>query len=229
MKPAGFARRYAAWSLDAALCAAVATLACLPAVRAGIARADDALQAVSATMAAIMLDAMRADAPLPALARILPADDAWRAGVRELAAAVSAAVWPPLLLAVPLALAYHALCEASPLQGTPGKGLLGLRVTGLDGGRIGLARALLRQLAGLLSWLTLNIGHLLAATPPHLALHDRLASTRVLQPEEDALPAWAKLWIAAQAVAAVAAAGWTLGTANAALGAALDRLLPPLP
>lgn len=181
MKPAGFARRYAAWSLDAALCAAVATLACLPAVRAGIARADDALQAVSATMAAIMLDAMRADAPLPALARILPADDAWRAGVRELAAAVSAAVWPPLLL------------------------------------------------AGLLSWLTLNIGHLLAATPPHLALHDRLASTRVLQPEEDALPAWAKLWIAAQAVAAVAAAGWTLGTANAALGAALDRLLPPLP
>jgi hypothetical protein len=40
---------------------------------------------------------------------------------------------------------------------------------------------LLRHAAGSLSWLTLNLGHLLAALPPHKrALHDWIAGARVV-------------------------------------------------
>jgi len=95
--------------------------------------------------------------------------------------------WPPppgVVLAVILGanLAWHTGFTASPLQATPGKYLLGLRVVGADLQRCGLGRALLRSLAFGLSWATLGLGFVLCAfTRGKLALHDYVANTRVLR------------------------------------------------
>src|SRR5699024_7519477 len=95
----------------------------------------------------------------------------------------------------------------SPRQATPGKAALGLRVTATDYGRPSFGRVLARFVAGAPSWALLHLGHALAAwTPERRALHDLIAGTRVLQdaPAGPPLPAWAKAWLVAQAVAAVA-------------------------
>ena len=85
--------------------------------------------------------------------------------------------------------------------------------------------ALKRHLAGTLSWLTLNIGHLFAARAPmHQALHDRIAHTQVLW-REDALrrlPAWGRvllvLVVLLPVVLAIGAAMSLAGAMQAALG-----------
>lgn len=228
MTPAAPLRRYAAWSLDAALLSLLAAIACAGPIAAGIARADAALTALSATMAAWMLESLRDGLSLPALLHAALADPAWRDDVAALAAAITATLWPPLLAFAALALPYHAMFESSRWQATPGKHLLGIRVVGRDGMRIALPRAAWRQLAGALSWLTLNIGHLMAATPPtHRALHDRVAGTQVVQADDAGrLPRWARVWLVAQAVLSLVAMAWLLQTTNAALEAAFARLLP---
>ena len=66
---------------------------------------------------------------------------------------------------------------------TPGKELLGLRVTDEDGrSPIGLGQAALRFLGYLLSAASLGIGFLMIAAGGH-ALHDRVARTRVVRGE----------------------------------------------
>ena len=96
----------------------------------------------------------------------------------------------------------HVLGVASPLQGSPGKRVFSLKVVDPAGGRPSFARAAGRHLAAGLSWLTLNIGHLLALPAPHRALHDRIAGTRVLRDgEARRLPRAAAAWIALQAFA----------------------------
>lgn len=99
--------------------------------------------------------------------------------------------------------AYFALCESSIWQATLGKRLLGIKVVNVDGARIGLGRALARFFAAGLSWLSLNIGHALAAMPPeHRALHDHIASTRVenADPTHRRMPLWAWLIVGAHAL-----------------------------
>src|SRR5690606_26268091 len=124
-----------------------------------------------------------------------------------------------------LALAWFAGFEASPLQATPGKRALGLRVVDARGARLALGRAALRHLAGTLSWLSLNLGHLLAALPPrHQALHDRLAGTRVLQRAGARLPAWSLAWLGLQLLAAVAAGACLLAATQQAIERAFDAL-----
>lgn len=228
MTPAAPLRRYVAWSLDAACLAVVAAALCLGPIRAGFARADIALAEVSDAMAARMLSAMRDESPMLSLVRGLLTDATWREGVTALAAALGTALWPTLLAFAALALPYYAGFEASRWQATPGKRLLGVRTVDADGARLPLHRAAWRHLAGALSWLTLNIGHLMAAAPPrYQALHDRLAQARVVQADAaSALPAWAKAWLVAQGVAALAVLVRVFETTNAALEAALDRLLP---
>ena len=95
------------------------------------------------------------------------------------------------------------------------------------GGRIGLVRAAQRHLAGALSWLTLNVGHLLAAIPPRRrSLHDRIAGTQVVQAANAGpLPAWARAWLALLALAAVAALAWLFVAASAAMQRAFDAML----
>ncbi len=77
---------------------------------------------------------------------------------------------------------YYAYFESSAMQATPGKKLLGLAVTGVDGNRIGFFRAFGRNLGKYLSLLILMIGFLMQPfTPRKQALHDMMAGCLVLR------------------------------------------------
>ena len=77
---------------------------------------------------------------------------------------------------------YHALFESSAAQATPGKQVLGLKVTDIYGRRISFGRAAARTLAKVLSAITLGIGYAMAAfTLRKQALHDFVAETVVLK------------------------------------------------
>jgi hypothetical protein len=72
--------------------------------------------------------------------------------------------------------------QASKLQATFGKALLGLRVTGYQGNRISFLRSLGRELAKILSSAVLMVGYIMAAfTARKQALHDLVASTYVVR------------------------------------------------
>lgn len=228
VRPAAFLRRYAAWSLDMALLLVVAMLTCGARIRDGAARIDAAFDAIVRSVAQSMADLLLHGATPLDLARRWLDDPGQRTAITALSDAIAATVFPPLLLAALLALAWFATFEGSAWQATPGKRALGLRVADAGGARIGIARAAMRHLAGALSWITLNIGHLLALVPPRRqALHDRVAGTQVTQnPSAGALlPAWATIWLALQVVAAIAATAWVFIAANAAMQRAFDTLL----
>ena len=79
-----------------------------------------------------------------------------------------------------LAAVYFIWLEGSAKHATFGKQLAGIRVTALDGGAPTRGQVVGRFFASGLSWLTLNLGHALAAwTPQGRALHDYVAGTRV--------------------------------------------------
>ena len=84
---------------------------------------------------------------------------------------------------------YYASCEASPLQATPGKLALGLKVTDECGRRIGFGRASGRFFGKFLSGFILDIGYMLAGwTARKQALHDMLAGCCVVRKHD--LLAW---------------------------------------
>jgi uncharacterized RDD family membrane protein YckC len=75
---------------------------------------------------------------------------------------------------------YGALFESSAWQATPGKKVLGLKVTDLEGRRISFARATGRAFGKWLSSLILCIGFIMVAfTEKRQGLHDLLAGTVV--------------------------------------------------
>ncbi|NOT35295.1 MAG: zinc-ribbon domain-containing protein [Candidatus Eisenbacteria bacterium] len=77
---------------------------------------------------------------------------------------------------------YYALLESSATQATLGKLLLGVRVTDLEGRRIGFGRASLRWLARFVSNLTFGIGYVMAAfTSRRQTLHDLMTNTLVVK------------------------------------------------
>jgi uncharacterized RDD family membrane protein YckC len=77
---------------------------------------------------------------------------------------------------------YYAIMESSPAQATVGKQALGIQVTDLEGNRISFWRALGRNLAKIVSVLTLFIGYIIAGfTAKKQALHDMIASTLVVK------------------------------------------------
>jgi uncharacterized RDD family membrane protein YckC len=226
--PAAFLRRCAAWSLDMAVPLLAALGLCADRIADGVARASAAFDVLARSMAQAMVGLLAAGATPLDLARDWLDDPAQRAAITALSDALVATVFPPLLLAALLALAWFVAFEASPWQATPGKRALGLRVTGAGGRRIGIARAALRHLAGALSWITLNLGHLLALLPPRRqALHDRVAGTQVTQAPGTGgrLPAWAIAWLCLQAALAIAMTGWLFLAAHTAMQRAFDALL----
>ena len=90
--------------------------------------------------------------------------------------------WLPSVFSGLLGLAYAAGFESSRLQATPGKRLLGIKVTDLRGRRISLRRAVLRHLGQFLSAAVLMLGYVMAAfTQRRQALHDKLAGTLVVR------------------------------------------------
>ena len=75
---------------------------------------------------------------------------------------------------------YHAYYVSSAKMATPGKRLCGLYVTNVDGHRLSFMHALGRNVAALLSYLTLYIGFFMAGfTERRQALHDKVAGTLV--------------------------------------------------
>lgn len=225
--PAGFWQRAAAWSLDAVPVAVLSLLATWPVLRRAAARLTIEGDPVLRMLAEAMADTLRGHASggvglagLPLA--LLPAAVQ---GAEALSALVWSLLWPPLLAFALLTMLWHGLFEASSWQASPGKRLLQLQVAGPGGARLGIARALLRQLAGALSWLTLNLGHaMVLAGPEHKALHDRLAGTRVFA-RRQGVPGWARVWLVlatfASFVATAALAGGLLNRLQALLDQAL--------
>jgi uncharacterized RDD family membrane protein YckC len=85
-------------------------------------------------------------------------------------------------LAVAVVWLYFAAMEASALRATLGKLVVGVRVTTLDGRRIGFGRATARLLAKLLSLAPLGLGFVLAGVDARKqALHDKVAGTLVVR------------------------------------------------
>lgn len=223
---AGFWRRYAAWSLDAACLLPLVVLLGAGPLRRAWALADASLHTL------LVLGAQRLDAGLaqgdPPLALALAAtgDPGLQAAAGALSAALTTLLGLPLLLYALLSALWALGFETSPWQATPGQRALGLRVADAAGARASAGRVLLRHLAAGLSWASLNLGHALIAFPPHLALHDRMSGTRVLARGGDPrLPAWARAWLWLQALAGVFALAWLYRLlqvqADAALRAAL--------
>ena len=78
---------------------------------------------------------------------------------------------------------YYALFEASRLQGTPGRLLLGMKVTDKNGNRISFGRATGRHFAKFISSFILCIGYIMVAfTEKKRGLHDMIAGTLVIRP-----------------------------------------------
>jgi uncharacterized RDD family membrane protein YckC len=79
-------------------------------------------------------------------------------------------------------LLYFALPEVTPFGATLGKRLLGMRVTKLDGTRVGIFRSIARNLLKGLSAVLLMIGFAMAGfTKRKQALHDMLTGTLVVR------------------------------------------------
>lgn len=209
--PAGFLRRAAAWSVDAAVIAIPAVAASAGYWYPAWGRLDGEIQALSTALAHRMYEALQLATPPAELARQWLQDPALHAAIASLSSTITLLLLPAMAAFAVLAFAYHAGFEASRWQATPGKRALQLQVTDLAGKPPGIARAMLRQAAGLLSWITLNLGHAMALAPPqHRALHDRIAGTRVVQsvPASTRLPAWAGAWLALQLLAFACAVAW---------------------
>lgn len=98
-------------------------------------------------------------------------------------------VWP---VAFALSWPYYGVCESSRWQATPGKLMLGLRVTDGCGRRVGFARASGRWLGMLVSGAIAGVGYALAGwTRRKQALHDLMAGCCVVRGE--GLDAWRSL------------------------------------
>jgi uncharacterized RDD family membrane protein YckC len=223
---AGILPRSVAWSLDAACLLPLVALLGSSRMGDALAHARSAWDAMAMALPRLLEQAI-GGAPDPmVLARIWLADPALAAASAGLQSALSDLVLTPLLLYALLACLWTVGFEASSWQATPGKRALGLTVADRDGRRLRSGGALLRFLAAGLSWLTLNIGHALAAFPPHLALHDHASGTRVLAaPNRPRMPAWAWAWLALLGLAFLVALAWGFVQLQAAMQAAMDHAL----
>ena len=178
---APFLRRGLAWLLDALMLSALAIAASWhwtsPAARAFAAAARALSDAVAQRLVEGMLDGMQA----PALVHALLRDPVLLALAERVQGAWLALLVRWGLAYALLAFAWHVAGDLSPWRASFGKRVFGLRVVSLDGRAPSPGRAALREAGSALSWLTLNLGHLMALVPPRRqSLHDRLAGTRVV-------------------------------------------------
>ena len=227
MIDAGFWRRYAAWSLDAALLA-------LPVVLLFWSRsqaiANDVARGYETLIEAAghdFVDALDSGTSPTALATQWLGDPMLRSALGAIQGSLFDLLWPPLLAFAVLGALYHVVFEASLRQATPGQQAFRLRVVDVAGQRVGALRALSRHVAGALSWLTLNLGHALALVSPHKrALHDMVAGTRMVQVSGGtALPAWGWAWLALQVLALL----WTTAAWASASAAAMQAAFGSAP
>jgi uncharacterized RDD family membrane protein YckC len=211
--PAGFWRRYAAYSLDAAVLALLALPLLWSRLTAGLELFSLGLHQLQMRLWELIDQSLDSGAPPMTLALDWAADPALRAGIDALAVQLLALGLTVSLTLFLLAAAWFITSESSRWQASPGKRLAGLRVTDTAGARCGPGRIAGRFAAGIVSWLLLNLGHAVAAwTPGKRALHDYLAGTRVeLAPGAAAtMPRWARSWLLLQGAAFFASLSWLL-------------------
>lgn len=80
---------------------------------------------------------------------------------------------------------YFSSFESSAKQATLGKMALGIKVTNIDGNRIGFGTATLRHFGKIVSFLTLFIGYVMVAfTEKKQGLHDKMAGCLVVNKSE---------------------------------------------
>jgi len=210
-EPAGFWRRYAAWSLDWTLLGALLALALVPLLMRAWAQLQLLEQELQDAMVERLMSAGSELASPFALATKLLDDPAIAATLREATTQVTWTLAQAALVAFGASAIYFVASEGSAWEGTPGKRLVGLRVRDMHGGAAGIGRALARHLAGAISWLTLNLGHAIAGwRRDRRALHDLLAGTQVVAVAP--MPAWARAWLGLQGALLVGvllgAIGW---------------------
>jgi uncharacterized RDD family membrane protein YckC len=131
-------------------------------------------------------------ATMPLLAVLTPlAGNHWeeysKLSTQEMFNLSNPAVLPFMMIVMPVVVLcgwlYYALCESSSWQGTLGKKVLGLRVSGLDGRPVTFARASGRFAGRIVTgFVPFGIGYLLAGfTKRKQALHDIIAGCLVLR------------------------------------------------
>ena len=200
--PAGFWRRYAAYSLDVTGISLVSLVLLWPRLSEVGARLMDGINTLLDKVWSL-LDVLSPGAELvPWDLLDLARDPALQALTLGLARELGVLSLPIGLAVVAVAAVWFIGSEASRWQASPGKRLLGLRVTDTQGGRCGAGRIALRFVAGAPSWLLLHLGHAMAGVNPgKRALHDYIAGTRVeIAPGASlALPRAARSWLLLQA------------------------------
>ncbi|MBW8808541.1 MAG: RDD family protein [Lysobacter sp.] len=223
--PARFWPRYVAWSLDAALMAMATCVIGASHWRYQALAAKQAYAAMNARAAELMADSVLNDLDFGGFAQQLMTDPAMHAAGLASTAALTSLIFGWIFLFALFGLIYEVGFVAfSPWQATPGKRVLGLRITDIAGRRLSPGRAVLRYLGGGLSWLLLNLGHVIAmAKPEYRALHDRLAGARVLRDAHARMPLWAWAWVAVQVIVGFSATFWLMRAMQAAMDAALAQ------
>ncbi|MDC3418002.1 RDD family protein [Aquibacillus salsiterrae] len=89
-----------------------------------------------------------------------------------------------IIISLVIAIGYYVWFQSFNNGQTFGKKIMGIRVTKLDGERVGFGNMFLREIIGkFLSALTLFIGYIIAASPKKRALHDYVAGTMVVRTE----------------------------------------------
>ena len=223
--PAGFWHRCAAWSLDFTLLGLLATALSWPRLVAGWHASVTAAGGLSSVMQSALGRALEQNQAPDALYGALLGDAAVIASAEALQSALVTMAVSWLAVYAVAGLLYHVGFEQSPWQGSPGKHALRLRVVdAANDGSVALYQSVVRYVAGALSWLTLNLGHALAAVPPQKrALHDHLSGTRVTMPAgaPPRLPGWARAWLWLQVLAWALPLAWLVRHALTALQAGL--------
>ena len=223
LKPAGFRRRYAAFSLDFAGIALLATVFTWSRVHAGWQLVHAGTLKLTGDIGQLLADGLMIGTPPAQMVSLLQHDPAIKAAAEALNSDVWQMTWPWLLAYALVSALVHVGGECSRWQGSPGKHVMDMIVVDSQDSAIGLPRAILRQVSSALSWLTLNLGHLLAAVPPQKrALHDYIAGTRVVVDVDVApMPIWARVWLWLQVAVVVLSTGWVLYRYFIALQASL--------
>jgi uncharacterized RDD family membrane protein YckC len=93
--------------------------------------------------------------------------------------AAAGAIW---LVSIIIQVLYFSFLESSSKQATVGKMAMGIVVTDMNGARLTLSKAFVRNISRILSSFALLIGYIIAAfTEKKQALHDIIAGTLVVK------------------------------------------------
>jgi uncharacterized RDD family membrane protein YckC len=194
--PAGFWRRYAAWSLDWLLLGAPLALLLAPLIARALAQWQALRLLLDDWVYARVVAADGLPSPL-AMALELLQDRALGGQLHAAMLRLDATLGLLLVCVLGAGTLYFVGFEASPLAATPGKWLARLRVRAADDTRLPPGRVLVRHFAGALSWMLLNLGHAIAGwRADRRALHDLIAGAQVRA--QGPLPAWARGWLLVQ-------------------------------